>query len=84
MVGEGDVPGSETEVHIFFIFYPMTIYLCSFFYHLSSSIFFVHCRVLQIGPLGGTQNGLLSGMSWHLQAFLVAQEYVISWHPQHF
>ena len=61
MVGEGDVPGSETEVHILFLFYPMTIYYALFFYPLNSSIFFVHCRVLQIGPLGGTQNGLLSG-----------------------
>ena len=61
LVGEGEVPGSETKVHIFFFFYPMTIYYALLFYALSSLVFFVHCRVLQIGPLGGTQNGWLSG-----------------------
>ena len=58
----GNVPGSETEVHIFFFFLSYGhLFYAPFFYPLSSSIFFVHCRVLQIGPLGGTQNGRRSG-----------------------
>ena len=72
LVGEGEVPGSETKVHIFFFFYPMTINYALLFYPLSSSIFFVHCRVLQIGPFGGTQNGVLS--SNHVALIMAGME----------